>query len=118
MLRINILGEVTEYKGYYILVQNIADHFQYIIFHEGKFYQAYSQITKDEGDYTDEEFKSAYAMLVDQAIATCELMIHKNDPQSLIDEHEGSKAILDILEDANSKAGSKLMEVTEGHADS
>lgn len=114
MIRITILGEPINYKGFNILIQNFGEYYQYIIFHKGSFYQSYMQISNKGKRMSREQLIKAYSLLLDQAKATCELILHKKDPEKLLQENEQGSVILDILEDAEAaNKRDKAIKVTE-----
>ena len=76
---VKLMGSPIEYKGFYVFFQRVlTNFFQYIIFRDGNFYQAYYVIADNTGEWTEEEMKKHYVQLLSMAQATCDMLLEKD----------------------------------------
>lgn len=98
-IQVKILA-IRKYKDADIMVQNHGNMFQYIIFWRGNFYTSYNEIL-GAYKFSNRELEQGGDLCLDQAIATIETLIHKDNPDELLKKHEQGAAIMDVLEKNN-----------------
>lgn len=89
-MRIIILNKPFAYKGFHIIAQTFGTMFQAFIFKDGQFYSVTNDISYSEGKsrFTTKQLESGARMIIDQAIATCELILNKATPEKM---HKAAK---------------------------
>lgn len=102
-MRITILGDPIQYNGFLILVQNIGNLFQAVIFDpkDMTVRQLYNEISNNNGaKHTTKTLRNAYAWTMQQAAATCDLILSKGNSDKLIEGKEREVEIVRILDNA------------------
>lgn len=106
-MQVIVIGVPFDYKGFKILIQNIGNVFQAVMFDtkDGNYYQTHNTISFEEGRnrFTTKQLQNAHKFMTAQAVATCELILSKDDP----DSEEFKKAEAEVLK---SKGGKELLE--------
>lgn len=97
---------LTTHEGYRIFVQHVvADHvFQYLVFKDEKIYHDWIQLTPQGGHskkLSQDEVVKAGAVVLDMAIATVEVLKHKDNPNELTKDKGLAVDVVNALENAN-----------------
>lgn len=86
---------ITEYRGFYIMVQNYGNFFQYLMYKDKNFYQSYNIITPETGKkHTKENLLKGAVLMIDQAMATADYII---DPDEAISKSKHGQEELQKL---------------------
>lgn len=100
-MRITILGEPQNYKNFAFLIQNFGNIFQAMIYNQeaNTFHQFYNEVANNAGKkHNKESIKKVYKFMLDQVIATCEMIINRDTPDKVLKANEGAAEIVRILE--------------------
>lgn len=105
--------KTTEYKGFYILVQQIIPEnmFQFILFKEGKFYQGFNIITPANGrkKHSRDDLIKCAGLMLDYAFTTVDVLLAKDNPDELLKKNQNGAAVLEVLENVSKKDSAKSL---------
>lgn len=88
---------VEPYRGAKILIQNVDNIFQYVVYYKDQFYSQYNCITSDH-PFSRMEQQEYAGLSLAQAKATIETLIAQETNEDLSETHEQGKAVLDEME--------------------
>lgn len=106
--QVNVLS-MESYKGYDFIIQNYDRMFQYWIYKPaddpsagGEWLSNYTIVTPLAGKehilYTRTQLEHGRKLIQQQVIATIETLIHKDNPQELLDKNEQAAGIVEVME--------------------
>lgn len=94
--KVLIIG-TFDYKGIPVLLETFNYMLQYIFCYEGKYYSSCNYI-KDVPIFSSDQTEEVRKLLEQQAMASIDLLLNKDNPDVLVEQNERASAIAEVFE--------------------